>query len=435
MRHTIASLFLVVTLTLAACVLVLPVPCAGEARTESEPNNAFNNATMLALGDTCTGSVGSGADDVDYFGFNVTNQTLLTVTVTVTATTDGGLTGIYNASRKDAGYGFGIAAGKSWTWQKNIGNDSGTWYLSVRGGGTNYTANLQGTTTQPDLPPVVSITSPANNSYVYDLYLEVNGTATGGGGVREVWVYMDGMPQGAWVKAEGTSSWRATLFIGDYSGQTDFATILARASDTGGKFAFASIVVQVRIPMSSGPDAPELRITEPANGTVFINTEQITVRGTAYHPNGIMIGRCSVSPGNESRFPMDSSDGFRNWTASVRLLPGASTITAYVHDLGRNYSYAHALIRLNITTLINDTTPPAVYITNLVNGARLEKKEYTYRLEGNASDDHRVVYVMIKVNSGRPKYLYPANQTNRYVWSETIWFKEGANTINVTAYD
>jgi len=42
---------------------------------------------------------------------------------------------------------------------------------------------------------------------------------------------------------------------------------------------------------------------------------------------------------------------------------------------------------------------------------------------------------MIKVNSGRPKYLYPANQTNRYVWSETIWFKEGANTINVTAYD
>ena len=424
-----------VMLLLAGCLSVLPGPCAGEARTEAEPNNAFINATMLGLGDSCTGSVGFGVDDVDYFGFNVTKQTLLTVTVAVTSTRDGGLASVYNASRKTAGTGFGIAAGKSWTWQQNVGTHGGTWYLSVRGGETNYTVNLQGTTMQPDLPPVVSITGPANNSNVYEPLVEVNGTATDESGVREVYVYVEGAPPAEWVKAAGTSSWAASVFIADYIGPGGHATIIARASDPGGKTGTASVLVHLGATGTPGPDAPVLRITEPANGTVFINTEQITVRGTAYHPNGIKYGHCYVSPGNESLFPMASSDGFRNWTASVRLLPGASTITAYVRDFGLNRSYAYALVRLNITTLTNDTTPPTVNITNLQDGSHIEKKGYTFRLEGTAGDDHRVVYVMIKVNAGKPKYIYPVNVTNRYEWSETIWLKEGANTINVTACD
>jgi hypothetical protein len=70
---------------LAGCVLALPGPCAGEARTEAEPDNSFDNATILGPGDSCTGCMGFGADDLDYFGFNVTKQTLLTITVTATA--------------------------------------------------------------------------------------------------------------------------------------------------------------------------------------------------------------------------------------------------------------------------------------------------------------------------------------------------------------
>ena len=436
---TKVSLLFAVMLLLAGCVVVLPGPCAGEVRIESEPNNSFDNATMLSLGESCTGSVGfsggSGADDVDYFGFNVTNQTLLSVTVTITATKDSGLTGVYNDSRKTVGTGLGIAAGKSWTWQQNVGTHGGAWYLSVRGSETNYTINLQGTTVVPDLPPVVVITGPANGSNVYEPLVEVNGTATDENGIREVYVYVEGAPPAEWVKAAGTSSWAASVFIADYMEPHGHATIIARASDTGGKTGTASAVVHLGITGTSGPGAPVLRITEPANGTVFINTEQITVRGTAHHPNGIKNGHCYVFPGNESPFPMVSSDGYRNWTATVRLLPGASTITAYVHDFGFNCSYAYALVRLNITTMMNDTTPPHVNITNLPDGTHLERKDSHFKLEGVAWDDHRVVYVSIRVGSGRPIYAYPANVTGRYEWSETIYLKEGDNVINVTAYD
>jgi hypothetical protein len=103
----------------------------------------------------------------------------------------------------------------------------------------------------PDVtPPTVAFGSPIDGDTLTSKTVTITGTAWDDVGVQKVQLSTDALN---WIDASGTTSWSATLTLGE--GQN---TIYARATDASGNLGTRSIAVTVRTPATGPEVAPPL---------------------------------------------------------------------------------------------------------------------------------------------------------------------------------
>ncbi len=186
-----------------------------------------------------------------------------------------------------------------------------------------------GTTVLSNSGPAVTIVSPTNNQSFAVSNIVVSGTAapasSSGKNISAVKVKLN---NGAWQSAKGTNSW--SLGVKLASGTN---TITAQCQDSGGKTSsIVSIIVTFKLPDNA---KPSVVITSPTKNQLVTNAFFV-VKGTASDNVGVTNVWCQVN-GNPW-LSATSSNLWKNWSASVQLMPGTNTVRAFSQDSSGNPS-------------------------------------------------------------------------------------------------
>ena len=112
--------------------------------------------------------------------------------------------------------------------------------------------------------PTVAITFPDDATILPSATVTLTGTASDDIAVEKVELSLGGA---TWVLASGTGSWSATLTLGEGSN-----TIVARATDTAGNVAIATITLTVKFPLPPPEGTAGLAIGLLAAGTILVAT-------------------------------------------------------------------------------------------------------------------------------------------------------------------
>lgn len=182
-------------------------------------------------------------------------------------------------------------------------------------------------------PPVVAISAPSGGATVGG-HVSVSGTATDAGGLAGVSVSVDGgLPQ----PATGTSSWTDGVDTTSLADGTH--TITARAIDTSGNAATASVSVEVQ---NADTTAPTIQISSPAAGATLSGTA--TVSGTASDDVQVASVAVSVDGGAYA-----AAQGTASWSyalATGSLANGTHTISVRATDGSGNVGTASVAVNV-----------------------------------------------------------------------------------------
>ena len=122
---------------------------------------------------------------------------------------------VYDPDQQETNSSLGLTGGKQWECNRSSGSSPGVWYLVLTGTKSNYTIDTWTMPPYVDPIPKISIKTPANNSAVQSLLVDVSGNASDDKSVASVYVFPDGVPPQNWTKATGTTSWTATVNISE----------------------------------------------------------------------------------------------------------------------------------------------------------------------------------------------------------------------------
>jgi Big-like domain-containing protein len=209
-------------------------------------------------------------------------------------------------------------------------------------GGTTTSAAI---TVIIDIPPTVSLTSPANNA-VFTAPASVTIAASAGdadGAVGKVEFFLGSPPQ----VLLGTSTAAPYSFNWTNVPQGSYALTAVATDDRGVATSSAPVVITVNTP-------PTVSITSPADGAVFAAPATITVTATASDPEGALskvdfyqgttlIGTATTAPYSATASNLIS--GTYSFTAVATDGAGASTTSAVVN------------VRVNAAPTVSITTP------------------------------------------------------------------------------
>jgi len=161
---------------------------------------------------------------------------------------------------------------------------------------------------------------------------------------------------------------------------------------------------------------PTVTITSPSNNST-LNTSSVAVSGTA-SGTGSGMQKVEVSVDGSAFAP---ATGTTSWSFTTSTLSGGThTITARATDDAGNTAETSV-------TVISDTTPPVIAITDPADGGIFNTSSIT--VSGTASDA-RLDKVEVKVGSGG---WQTASGTTS--WSLQVTLSEGSNTISARATD
>jgi hypothetical protein len=182
-------------------------------------------------------------------------------------------------------------------------------------------------------PPVVSISAPSGGATVGGT-VSVSGTASDTGGLAGVSVSVDGgLPQ----PATGTASWTDGVDTTSLADGTH--TVTARAIDTSGNAATASISVNVQ---NADTTAPSVQIASPVAGATLSGAA--TVSGNASDNVQVAGVAVSVDGGGFS-----SAQGTSAWSyalSTTSLSNGAHTISVRATDASGNVGAASVAVNV-----------------------------------------------------------------------------------------
>lgn len=190
--------------------------------------------------------------------------------------------------------------------------------------GNATTASVRFTSSNSDTtPPVVSISAPSGGATVGGT-VSVSGTAADTGGLAGVSVSVDG---GLYQPAAGTSSWTDGLDTTSLADGTH--TLTARAIDTSGNAATASVSVNVQ---NADSTAPSVQISSPAAGATLSGTAMVS--GTA--SDNVLVASVAVSVDGSG---FSSAQGTAAWSyalSTTSLANGIHTIAVRASDSAGN---------------------------------------------------------------------------------------------------
>lgn len=260
-------------------------------------------------------------------------------------------------------------------------------------------------------PPVLTISSPADNSTTQAQTITVTGTATdtetNASGLASVTV------NGQNVNLSLNGNWT----ISDVALNVGSNTITARAADNSGNISTQTITVVREEPDTT---APTLAITAPGNNSET-NDATITVSGTVTDSGANPSGVASVTVNGQS-----ATINGNSWTiANVSLTLGANVIIANALDNAGNSSSQ----QITVTRDEPDTTAPTIVIISPTNN--FETNETTININGTANDlgTNASGVQSVSVNGQAAAF----NSGN---WSfNNVSLNIGANTITVRAVD
>jgi hypothetical protein len=338
------------------------------------------------------------ADQKDYYSFPCMANQKLTVNFTVLTGTNTGKVTVYNNAKTYIESSSWVNSGLV-TYVNVTQPTAGTGYLLVETDFANYTFNISA---PPDSePPVLTISTPAQNAGFVSANITVTGTATDNVGVVGVEWSLNNM---TWANCTGTGTWsvNVTLVAGGN-------TVYVRAVDGNNNWAYANRQFYL------DTQAPAVTIATPVNGTsLTVNT--VTVTGTA--TDNMLIAKIEVQLGTGSWV---TANGTTAWTlANLTLTQGSNTITVRATDTAGNSNTTQ-------TTVTVDSQAPAVSVGSPTEGAKLTKDKV--KLSGTASDNVRLSSIEVTVNG------VAVTVTGLNIWYVNITLKEGKNNITVTATD
>jgi len=173
--------------------------------------------------------------------------------------------------------------------------------------------------------PVIDIAQPSEGKKFNVTTVNVAGTASDDVALAKVEVRLN---SGAWKAASGTAAWSSSVTLVNGSNRVD-----ARATDTSGNTATASVNVTYEEPAPPPPPPPPVdttpptvSIASPPDGTIFTSAD-VTVNGTA--SDNIRVARVEVRVGTGA---WGLASGTANWTIAVSLKEGRNTIEARATD-------------------------------------------------------------------------------------------------------
>ncbi len=174
--------------------------------------------------------------------------------------------------------------------------------------------------------------------------------------------------------------------------------------------------------------APTVQITSPTGGVV---SAPLSVRGTASDDTGVASVAVRVGP-NQPLYA-DSSDNFRNWSASSAIPPGDFAVTAVALDLDGNPS-ATARVMLSNPSALPDTAAPTLAIVSPPDGS--SPLQPIALVRGTASDDRAVLSISLTRN-GEPMNEREVETDDFFAhWTRTVPLLPGqANVLVFTATD
>jgi hypothetical protein len=261
----------------------------------------------------------------------------------------------------------------------------------------------------PDLPPVISITSPANGDLLEGA-TTIKGTAADDGAVSQVEVAID---SGPFQLAAGTTSWSFPLDMTTLS--PGYHTVNARATDNKGQIGTTVIAVFPN-------PLPQGAITFPAPNASIFGT--ITIAGTAAATNSTVV-KVEVSACGQ---PFSLASGATSWTFvwDTTLCPdGPAVIAARVTDgLGGSSTVSKSVS-------IGNHIPPTVAIISPAPGAFAFA---TITVAGIASSDHTTISKVEVSTCSQPFNLASGTTSWTFVW-DTTRCPDGAAVITARATD
>jgi hypothetical protein len=208
--------------------------------------------------------------------------------------------------------------------------------------GNATTANVRFTSSNADTtPPVVSISAPSGGATVGGT-VSVSGTASDTGGLAGVSVSVDG---GLYQPATGTSSWTDGLDTTSLADGTH--TVTARAIDTSGNAATASVSVNVQ---NADTTAPLVQISGPVAGATLSGTT--TVSGTA--SDNVQVASVAVSVDGGVYVAAQGTTAWSYALSTTALSNGAHTISVRATDASGNVGTA------SVTVNVQNSLPAGV---------------------------------------------------------------------------
>ena len=260
-------------------------------------------------------------------------------------------------------------------------------------------------------PPVLIISSPADNSTTQAQTITVSGSAAdaepNASGLASVTV------NGENVNLSVNGNWT----ISDVALNTGSNTITARAADNAGNISTQVITV---IREESDTTPPSLEITSPDNNSETTNST-ISVSGTVSDTGSNPSGVASVTVNGQS-----AAINGNSWTIeNIALTTGANVITANAIDNAGNSSSR----QITVTRIESDTTAPSVTISSPANNT--ETNDAAVSVSGTATDPGANASGVASVTVNGQNAAY-----NNGSWSITnVALSVGSNTITVRATD
>jgi hypothetical protein len=262
---------------------------------------------------------------------------------------------------------------------------SGAWNWACTGQFSGTTASCSAI--MDTTAPTLDVSAPANGSYTNNASLTVSGTATDTNGIQSVTVNGTAVTVS---QTDGSFSRGITLTAG-----TNSITVVA--IDKAGN----QTTVTRTVTLDTTP--PTVTVT-PANGA-YTNNASLTVSGVATDASGIQ----SVTV-NGTTVTVAPADG--SFSRGITLAAGANSITVIATDNAGNQTTVTRSVTL-------DTTPPALSISSLANGAYTNNA--TLNVSGTTTDASGIKSLTINGQT--------ATVANDNSFTYPVTLTVGANTI------
>ena len=232
-------------------------------------------------------------------------------------------------------------------------------------------------------PPTVALTGPAAGTvFTAPDPIAIEATASDDTGVTRVEFHRNGVLAGTDTTTPYTHTW--TPSRADNGTQSFTATALDAAGNTK---TTPPAAITIAIPGTP----PTVLLTAPANGTVYTESQTVTLAADAtdddgiahveFHRNGALAGTDTTAPYTQQWTPIRADNGTHTWTATaVGTDTAATTSTA-----------------LELIVAIPDRTFPTVTVTGPADGAVLNAPG-TVNVEAVAGDDDAVARVEFQRN-------------------------------------
>ena len=281
--------------------------------------------------------------------------------------------------------------------------------------------------------PSLNIASHVNGKTVTTAEITLAGTASddgfGDNGIQQVTVNGTRANSDT-ASGGGTANWSRTMTLTPGAN-----TLTVVAYDNSSNHNQTTQTLTINYDATAGDTtSPSLDITSHTPGQT-VTTAEIILSGTASDAgrgeNGIQ--QVTVN-GTRANSDTASGGGTANWSKSLKLSDGSNAISVMAYDNSSNHNTTMVNITIIYENETSDLEGPSLVITSHANHQIVTTSSIV--LKGTASDsglgNNGVQQVTV---NGIEASWDNAVGSNTAYWSKTVKLSEGANTLEVIAYD